>query len=591
VYRNNEKYPGLSVSPGIAAGRVLLHRSDAVLHIPRVRIEHHQIDGEMQHFRDARQAVEQELFSLRQTVSDRFGANYAEFIDTQLAILNDVEIEKQTRSYIEEHLIHVPFAYRIIVNQYIDLMDEGQSDFFKERILDIRDVKQQVLKKLLKMDFDISLSSLKEKSILVSKYLGPADIIRLSSEMIVGLVAETGGKTSHAAILAKAMGIPTLLGVEDVTYNLNSGDHVLIDAYHGFLIYQPDQETEQHYHSELNRYRQLSDDYRRTRQEECRTRDGRRIELSANIGLPVEADQVLKYNASGVGLYRSEYLYIMKNSLPTEEELYSEYRRLVEKLPDQPIVLRTIDLGGDKVAASLSRHFHEEANPFMGYRAIRISLDRPELFTTQIKAMLRAAALGNVSIMLPMISVIEELRYAAELIGEAKDTLRREGKAFAENVPLGILIEVPSAAMMAEELAAEADFFSIGTNDLTQYLLAVDRGNEKVNALYNYFDPVVIRTIRWIVNAANSHSIPVSVCGEMAADPKAIMVLLGLGIHHLSMSPVSLDRARSIVRRVDFSRCRKMSGKLLKMNSRSDIKDLILKEFTELFPDLDPDEE
>ncbi|MCK5519852.1 MAG: phosphoenolpyruvate--protein phosphotransferase, partial [Candidatus Marinimicrobia bacterium] len=548
MYENNHKYFGLAVSPGIASGKVYLHRSDSTLHIPRMQIQRKDIPCEMDKLIAARIKVEHELYTLRETISTKFGASYAELIDSQIAILNDEEITKQIQAYMDEHLVHVPFAFRVILNQYIDIMDGGQSDFFKERIMDVRDIKQQVLKNLLGLDHDMSLSSQTDSIILVSKYLSPGDIIRLSSDNVVGMVSETGGKTSHAAILAKAMGIPTLLGVEDITYNLNSGDRILLDALHGHLIYQPDQETEQHYRKKMARYTAKNADYKELRSEEAQTCDGRKIELLANIELPVESKQVLEYKAKGVGLYRSEYLYLMKKILPTEEELFDEYYRVVSALPDKEIIIRTIDLGGDKIAAALAKHTRDESNTFMGYRAIRISLDQPDLFITQLKAILRASAFGKISIMLPMITVMEELISAKEFIEKAKNELRKEGKKFNENIPVGILVEVPSAAMMAEEFAAQVDFLSIGTNDLTQYLLAVDRGNEKVNKLYNHFDPVVLRTLRWIVNAANSNKVPLSVCGEMAGDPKAIIVLLGLGINRLSMSPVSLDRVRFAVR-------------------------------------------
>ncbi len=590
MYENNEKYPGLAVSPGIAIGRAYLHRSDTALHVPRTRISPEDVSSEMERFAAARTQVEQDLNLIRETISSRFGANYAELIDAQIAIVRDEDIIQQVRAYMEEYRVHVPFAYRIIINQYIDMMDEGHSEFFRERVMDIRDVKQQVLKCLLSVENALSLDSLHGPGILVSKYLSPGDVIRLSSENIVGIVAETGGKTSHAAILAKAMGIPTLLGVQDVTYNVNDGDRVLLDAYHGFLIFQPDQETEQHYQGEIRRYAAMTADFEKQRSVDCKTADGRNVQLLANIELPVETQQVQTFQAEGVGLYRSEYLYLMKKNLPTEDELFEEYKSVVTRMQEKPLVIRTIDLGGDKISAAMARQVREESNPFMGYRAIRISLDQPPMFIAQLRAILRASAFGKVSIMLPMITVTDELYKALEYVDIAKEELRREGIPFAEDIPVGILIEVPSAAMMAEELATIVDFFSIGTNDLTQYLLAVDRGNEKVNHLYSYFDPVVLRTIRWIVNAANSGKIPVSVCGEMAGDPKAIVVLLGLGITKLSMSPISLDRVRSIVRRLDFSKCRIFSNKLLRMTSRTDIQQAVILEFNSLFPDWDETE-
>lgn len=583
--RNNKHIHGLGAAPGVAIGTAYIHRSDEVNHLPRTTIQPGEVDSEMERFHLAQQQVGREMHYIRDKISQFLGENYVEIIDAQLAILNDPEIDSQLREYMVTHQINVAFSYRIIVNQFIQLMEDGDSEYFHERIMDIIDVKQRVLRILLNRERYHSFLDAQGPVILVAQYLTPGDIIMLGTDQVAGFVAEHGGLTSHVAILAKAMAIPTVLGVKDLLYEIQSGENMIVDGNHGEVVILPDFENQHHYQLELKRYHEFESRLADHKDDESITLDGHSIELAANIGLPVETRYVNEYGAASVGLYRSEYLYLMKHKLPSEEELFNEYRTVVENISPKTVVLRTIDLGGDKVTHLWDKEVCHEDNPFMGYRAIRICLDKPDIFITQLKAMIRASAYGPVKIMLPMITRIEELQQAKVYIEDAKNLLRKEGISFRDTIPLGILIEVPSTALLADRMAKEVDFFSIGTNDLTQYMLAVDRGNEKVNNLYCHYDPVMIRAIRWITDSALRENIPVSVCGEMAGEPFAVPLLMGLGVTTLSMAPIYIGEVKEIVRKLNYEDARKLATKVVHLRNRAEIIATLQEEFCSLVPD------
>mgnify|MGYP005620403773 CR=1 FL=1 len=580
-----QRIKGIPSSPGIAMGKALLYRPHEIETIPKIHINPQDIDNEMARLEQARATVLGDLELIRDRIEKRLGANYAELINAQISILMDRHIDEEIRTYMAENLVHIPVAYRVVMNVYIQMLDDGESTFFQDRILDIRAVKQRVLRVLMSEEGNGFTNNGDKPVILVTKYLTPGDIIILSDENVKGFVTEIGGTTSHTSILARSMKIPMIVGVPNIANESLAGETLILDANNGEVIIHPDHETEHHYLHQIKKIEELNTFYIEHRDDIPRTLDGKYVELDANINLSVELENLNELGGSGIGLYRTEYLYVMKHTPPTEEELFQEYVKLVRFMKNKPVILRTIDLGGDKMASILEQELLHEDNPNMGYRAIRICLDRPDLFITQLKAMLRTSHYGKVRIMFPMISRLEEYEEALIYVEKAKQELRKENIPFDEKCETGILVEIPSAALMADKLAAKADFLSIGTNDLTQYMLAVDRGNEKVNYIYSNYDPVLVRAIQWIIMAGHRHNIQVSVCGEMASDPLSILLLVGLNIDMLSVSPMFLGPVRSIIRGISFNTMKPLVTDIIKMDKRQNIYKALKEQFISFFPD------
>ncbi|MDD3807859.1 MAG: phosphoenolpyruvate--protein phosphotransferase, partial [Candidatus Marinimicrobia bacterium] len=572
-------------APGIAIGKAQIYRPHEIDFIPRVKISPNDIDNEMERLNKARQAVLEDLKQIRDRIQKYLGPSYAELIDAQISILMDHNIDKEIRNYMKENLVHVPVAYRAVMNAYIQMLDDGESSFFQERILDIKDIKERVLRVLLSKTVEPFQNNSQDPVIIITKYLTPGDIIILSGDNVKGFVSELGGATSHTSLLARSLKIPMIVGIPNIANDTLFGETVIVDGFKGELILYPDYETEHLYQYHIKHLEKLNTYYVKHKNDIPITKDGKQVDLFANISLPIELQGLKEFGGMGIGLYRSEYLYLMKHTLPTEEELYQEYVYMVKFLENKPVVLRTIDLGGDKVASILEQELLHEDNPNMGYRAIRICLDHPDIFITQLKAMLRASHNGTVQIMLPMISHIEELEQALYHFERAKRMLREEKIPFDETCKIGILAEVPSAALMMDKIANMVDFISIGTNDLTQYMMAVDRGNEKVGHIYSHYDPALIRIVKWIIQAGHDHHIPISVCGEMASDPLSILLLVGLKIDILSVSPIFLGLTREIIRGISFKDVEQLTQSLLNMSKRQDIYLALYNAFTKFFPD------
>ncbi|MDA3871250.1 MAG: phosphoenolpyruvate--protein phosphotransferase [Candidatus Marinimicrobia bacterium] len=583
---NTNNLHGIAASPGIAIGKAYINISKQILNIPKSKIDKSEINNEIERLRIAKKEVNSELKTTQEKISKKYGEEYCDIIDSQISILNDSEIEREIFEYVSENLLNIEYVYKLIISQYIELLENSKSEFFRERISDIREVKNKVLLKLLVYNETPSNKMKKdEPKIYIAKYLTPNDIIIHSSENIVGFVAEEGGLTSHVAILARTLDIPMVLGINKVTSIIKSNENIVLYANKGELIRNSRIDKIKEYREEQKKHFAIEKIFIQHKNDPTITKDGKTIRLAANINLPVELNMVKKYGGDGIGLYRTEYLYLMKNDLPTENELFHEYSHIVKELPNKEIVIRTIDLGGDKMYLKFGEELSKERNPFMGYRAIRICLDKPEIFITQLKAILRASYYGKVKLMIPMISTIEEIINTKKYIQKAKDMLSKEGKPFDENIKVGILVETPSAAFLANRLAKEIDYFSIGTNDLTQYMLAVDRGNEKINKLFCHFDPVVIAAIRWIVKGAKSNKIETTVCGEIASDPIATILLVGLGIDNLSVSPIFLGPIRTVIRNISYKESKIFANKILKMETRQEVKLAIRSEFDKKFPD------
>ena len=457
--------------------------------------------------------------------------------------------------------------------ELIEKLSRVQDPYIQDRVADIRDVTKRILNHLMYRE-RFSLSDLESEVVLVARNLLPSDIIAMNKAMVLALVLDGGGKTSHAAILARAFEIPAIVGTESATRSVHNGDCVVVDGRTGRVVIEPDEST-------LVRYEQV-----RSRNEEreksllasgvlpVKTRDGRSILVKANIEIPEEVEGVRRHGADGVGLFRSEFLFLQPGRIPSEEEQCKAYRRVLKAMGKRPVTIRTLDLGGDKALPELAGK--EEKNPLLGWRAIRLCLSRDDLFLTQLRAILKASVDGDARIMFPMISGPEELDKALALLEHAKEECRASGAAFRENIPVGIMIEVPSAAMIADILAKRSNFFSIGTNDLIQYTVAVDRGNEKVAYLHQPFHPAILRLIKYTIEAGKSAGIPVGMCGEMASDPYAALILVGMGLDEFSMSSVSIPEIKRLLRGVDCSQAAGLAAEVLAMESAEEIEQFLV---------------
>ncbi len=580
---HQRKFEGINASPGIVIGPAV-NFSREQIEVKRQAIQADQVEEEIGRLEEALRRTRRDLHSIRQMIASRVGENYSGLVDAQMLSLEDESVLNEVRSRIREQLDNAEFAYQQVLTNYRRQLEEADNVYIKDRAIDIYDVKQRVLRHLLTRDGGL-LEALDEPSILVTKDLRPSDMILLDKSKVIGLVSETGGRTSHVAILSRALRIPAVVGVDEFTSRVNDGDTLVVDGFHGTVITRPDQETLEHFRGEQEQFEEIEQSLYAQKDLRAETTDGYRIILSSNIGLPGELDNVFASGSEGIGLYRTEYLYLIKNTFPTEEEQLEEYRHIAESVAPDPVIFRTFDLGGDKISASMEVDDVQESNPFLGYRAIRICLDNPRLFKTQLRAIYRASAFGNIKLMFPMISALEEIQQVKAYIGEVQQELRDEGIDFDEEVELGALIEIPSAVLIADALAEELDFFSIGTNDLIQYTLAVDRGNDRISFLYKNLHPGVLQLIRLTIEAGHRNGIWVGLCGEAACDPLVVPLLIGLGIDELSVSPVVLSKVKEIVRGLDSNQCRHMAETVMQFSREEDIERYLRQFMQEHFPE------
>lgn len=572
-HENNTVITGIPASPGIVIGKAYVRKEDSDTFVPRTLIRSEQIDEELQRLKKAQDMVAEELELLRKKIIHHLGTSYSDIISAQLAILKDDELWREVENYMKEHHVNVAFAYRFVVNQYIEILEEHESEYFRERVADIRDIKQRVLRALISKQTVFSSLKIDEPAIFVARDLNPTDIMMLVSENVVGFVTEFGGKTSHVAIMARAMKVPMIIGVKDAGYRIESGQTLILDADHRKVIAGPNDEILDEMKREIRILEEQEKSFQAAHNKKSITTDGYRLKLSANISFPLEVDDVKKYGAEGIGLYRTEYLYLMKQNLPSEEELFNEYRHVVESMNGKQVIIRTIDLGGDKMSALWSKDVRCEANPFMGYRAIRICLNNPPLFITQLRAILRCSAFGDVAVMLPMITHVEELTESLEHINNVKQALEDENIPCDRSLKVGMMVETPAAVINIEAFADKVDFLSLGTNDLTQYSLAVDRGNERVINIYDHYDPAILKMIKTVVDAGRKYKVPVYVCGEMASESPALLLLLAMKIDGVSVSPRYIGSVRRFINESCQKDAEKQLEKILGLETRREISD------------------
>lgn len=537
-----KSYHGIAVSAGIAIAKALVFREES-LPVPRYEIPRGDVGPQYQRFMQAVKRASEDLVALRDGPSR--SARDRALLDAHLLMLDDVDFLSRMNSDLGEKLTNVEWLLVQYAEELAARIGASEDEYMRERAADVRDVTQRVMNHLLHRE-RISLQDIVEDAILVGHNLLPSDALMLNPGVIRGLALDMGGKTSHTAIIARAFGIPAVLGLRDASRSVSPGDPIIVDGHAGIVVVDPDAETSARYYGMRSSWLKHEEDLDDLSSLPAVTPDGRRVRMDANIEVPGELDAVLLHGAEGIGLFRSEFLYLSAKGEPSEAEQTAVYSEVLRRMKGRPVTIRTFDLGGDKSLPGST--MREEENPILGWRAIRYCLANPRLFKTQLRALLRSSVHGDLRIMVPMISGGEELERAREMLDVARRELTAEGVEISPRVPLGIMIEIPSAALTSDVLARKVDFFSIGTNDLMQYTLAVDRSNEKIAYLYEPFHLGVLRLLRLIIDNAHEAGIPVGLCGELAADPGAALVLMGMGVDELSMGPFSIAEVKRVIR-------------------------------------------
>jgi len=562
------RFEGAGVSPGVARGKVHVVR-DEFDEVMRYRIAPSQVPDEIGRFETALIQTRMQILEMQQRIAESIGAKDAAIFDAHLLVVEDRTLIDEVLRKLETDLCNVEWIFQEVATRYAETLNKIDDPYLRERALDIQDVTKRVIRNL-QGKAPKTFVALTEPHILVTHNLTPSDTASIDRANVLGIATDLGSRTSHTAILARSLGIPAIVGLHDITARLETGQQVLLDGNDGWLILDPTAETVAQYAKIETRRAKVTAKLKELRETTSTTRDGRHIVLSANIELPEDVDAVEANGAEGIGLYRTEFLYLNRTTLPTEEEQYRTYRKVAERVSPDPLIIRTFDLGGDKLAPG-TVDIGDELNPFLGWRAIRFCLENVEIFKTQLRAILRASAVGNVKIMFPMISGVDELRRATAVLEECKEELRSSKMDMAERLEVGAMIEIPSAAICASVLAAEVDFFSIGTNDLIQYALAVDRVNEKIAHLYEPTHPAVLRLLKMIADAAHANKLWVGVCGEMAGDVALIPLLLGLGMDELSAAASLVPRVKRAVQSLTIPECRELVDETFKLNTASEI--------------------
>lgn len=568
IQKGEKVFRGIPVSNGVCRGKVLL-LGNAQQPVSRQSVPDALLAGEIGRFEAALSQTRQEILEVQRKVNAAMGASEAGIFEAHLLVLEDRTLIDEVVRAINQQKVNAEHAFHTVAERYAATLAAIEDEYLRERAADMRDVATRVLNNLTGRRQGVDLHQLKEPCIVIGHDLTPSDTAQLDRTRVLGFATDVGSKTSHTAIMARSLRIPAVVGLNTITAELQNGQYVLLDGFNGVVILNPTDQTLFEYGQLVRKQVSLEEKLRDVLDKPAITLDGQTIVLSANIEQAADADAVKACGAEGVGLFRTEYLYISSNHLPTEEEQFQAYRAAAAALSPQPVVMRTFDLGGDKFLSHLQ--VPPEMNPFLGWRAIRFCLEELDIFRSQIRAILRASAHGNVKMMYPMISGLEELNRANALVEEYKAELRRENIPFDEAMEIGAMIEIPSAVMIADSLAKRLKFLSIGTNDLIQYSLAVDRMNEKIAYLYQPTHPAIVRLIKATVDAAHRHNIWVGVCGEMAGDPTLTPLLIGLGVDELSVAPPVLPQIKFMVRRLKIPETKELAAFALECESAGEI--------------------
>lgn len=557
---------GIAASQGVAIGKALVIE-EIKPEIKKIELEATEVSTELERFRQAVEVSRQQLEKIKQAAERKLGTDKAEIFGAHLLMLEDPEFTGSVEQKISGENVNAEYALKEVTEMFVSIFDSMDNEYMKERAADVKDVSGRLVNNLLGIG-DTSLLNLDCERIVVARDLTPSDTAQMDKNYVIGFAVEVGGRTSHSAIMARTMEIPAVVGLGSIK-GIKNEDMLILDGSNGVLIINPDEAVLQEYEHRKLEEQKSKKELEALRDLETVTRDGRKILLAANIGSPNHTEGVLRNGAEGIGLFRTEFLYMESDAAPDEEQQFNAYKAVLQDMGNRPVIIRTLDIGGDKQLAYLN--IGAEANPFLGYRAIRLCLDRRDLFKTQLRALYRASVYGNLKIMFPMISSLQELRQAKSAVEEVKAGLEAEHIAYGA-VEIGIMIEIPSAAVISDVLAKEVDFFSIGTNDLIQYTVAVDRMNERIAYLYDPFHPAVLRLIKLVIDNAHKAGKHVGMCGEMAGDRAIIPVLLGMGLDEFSMSASGILSARKLIRGLDFEYAEKLAGEVLQLGSSDDIR-------------------
>ena len=562
---------GIPASPGIVFGKALVLKEEKIV-LDTQKISEDQVEAEVARFYAGREAAVEQLNSIHQRALKSLGEEKAAIFEGHLMILEDEELEEEIIDYLRSNKVNASVAANKIIDQQVEMLSEIDDEYLKERAGDIRDIGNRLIKNILGMHI-VDLGDIAEESILVAYDLTPSETAQLNLEKVLGFITDIGGRTSHTSIMARSLELPAIVGTNDVTARVNTGDYLILDAVNNRVYVNPTQ-------AEIDELKTLEAKLAEEKAELAKlkdlpavTLDGHKVDVVANIGTIRDCEGAHRNGAEGIGLYRTEFLFMDRDQLPSEEEQFIAYKEVVEAMEGRLVVLRTMDIGGDKELPYLN--LPKEMNPFLGWRAVRIALDRREILHAQLRAVLRASAFGKLAVMFPMIISVEEIRELKSVLETLKAELRAEGKAFDENIQVGVMVETPSAAVNAKFLAKEVDFFSIGTNDLTQYTLAVDRGNELISHLYNPMSPSVLGLIKQVIDASHAEGKWTGMCGELAGDERATLLLLGMGLDEFSMSAISVPRIKKLIRHVNYQEVKALADEALQKPTAAEIEQLI----------------
>mgnify|MGYP000091365595 FL=1 len=571
---------GVPASKGVAVGKAFIYeiKKTEIFQTPILSVY---LKDEVSRFEKAVEKTREELKKIKEQINREIGEDFGQFLNAQIMMLEDETIIESVKQRIFNEKKNVEYIYNEVISEYAKKLGESKNAYFKERVVDIYDVGERVLKNLL----GVSHTSVLEAppgSIIVARDIPPSEATLINPKNVVGIAMELGGRTSHTAITARAFEIPAILGIGEFINKVQNGDDIIVDGERGIVIIHPGSGRISFYEEQKKKTQQIAKALLPACELSPETRDGKRIDISANIEFFAEVDHAVKYGAVGIGLFRTEFLYLARRGSPSEEEQFKVYNALAKKVRPHPVIIRTYDLGGDKIFSD-----YHEANPFLGWRAIRVCLQETDFFKTQIRAILRASVNKNIKIMFPMISTYEEIKRVKLIFNEVKQELKSKKIEFDDSIQLGIMVETPSAALMGPLLAPEVDFFSIGSNDLTQYTLAVDRGNERISQLFDHFHPAVLKLIKETITAGHNGNIWVGLCGELAGDPLAIPLLVGLGIDELSMSPSSIPKAKLVLRTLTIAHCQEIAQETLNFRTALEVKKFLNRVVRKKFPGIE----
>lgn len=558
---------GILVSPGIAFGNALILKDDPIV-VNNKKISTDDIEKEISRFKAGRDKASEQLNAIMEKASVTFGEEKAAIFEGHIMLLEDEDLEQEIESRIKTKQESADAAANAVFEAQAIELESLEDEYLKERAADIRDIGKRLLKNILGMTI-VDLGAIQEEAILVATDLTPSETAQLNLDKVLGFITDLGGRTSHTSIMARSLEIPAIVGTNDVTKQVKNGDYLILDCVNNHVYVNPPIETIEQLKKEQAQYISDKNELAKLKDLPAITLDGHQVEVCANIGTVRDVPGAERNGAEGVGLYRTEFLFMDRDAFPTEEEQFQAYKAVVEAMGEQAVILRTMDIGGDKDLPYMN--LPKEENPFLGWRAIRICLDRKEILHAQLRAVLKASAFGRLRIMFPMIVSVEEVRQLKAELEMLKQQLRDEKVTFDETIEVGVMVETPAAATIAHHLAKEVDFFSIGTNDLTQYTLAVDRGNELISHLYNPLSPSVLALIKQVIDASHKEGKWTGMCGELAGDERATLLLLGMGLDEFSMSAISIPRIKKIIRNTNYSDVKTMAENALAQPTAQDV--------------------